>query len=113
MSIQQLRILVRRDNISFETEQALREIIGSRTEGEISGFEEERVRELLELEAELLEKKAQLHDDLADAADDFVGEVSEASDLGFEGRLDDFDAETERKLRDFGKYMDARFDLSE
>ncbi|OGC54745.1 hypothetical protein A2797_00555 [candidate division WWE3 bacterium RIFCSPHIGHO2_01_FULL_48_15] len=112
MTIESLKKLIDDDGLSLETEEALLDLVGSRTSGEFSQEEEKKVREILEWETDSLNTKAQFYEDLAGAADDFVEKIEEENtEPDYEGMINEFVSEEEKEIDNLKKILDARIDL--
>ncbi len=112
MTIESLKKLVEEDGLSLETEEALLDLIGSRTSGEFSQEEEKKVREVLEWEKDSLDTKAQFYEDLTQVADDFEEKIEEESrEPDFDGAIDEFVEDEKKEIENLRKVMEARIDL--
>lgn len=111
MSIKELRQIVSEGLVSAEAEDTLNVIIGIREDGEFSAAEEEKVREILELEVELLDAKAGFYEDLVSEADKLGEELEEAQEPDFPVLISEFRAEEKEQIESLKKSVKEKNDL--
>lgn len=98
-------------DITAGAKKAVEEVLRSVGLGEeVPKEEEERIREILTLEADLLDTEAELCERISDVSSQFINDVRSVMRSDFGDLLQNSKQETIRQLEDFDGYVKKRID---